>query len=837
VRALRFGAAGLTVFVEAAVAIALVFSSQREESPWLVAAFAVTAGVSFVAAGLVALWRRPESSVGFLLAATGYLWFIGALTESNNTWVWTFGFIFGNLAFVAFAALILAYPDGTLNRRDRWLVGVGGATAVLANIAVALLDDTPATGCPNCPPSAIAVTSHPGTGEAVVLVGSLIEAGVLLWIVIILVQRWRHASLTQRRTLRPVFASCGAAVALLLVSVLADQVGSRAYSAVWVLFLIAFAAVPLTFLAGVLRGRLDRASAARILLSLDAGVPLRDTLAQALHDPSLAIVYRLDDEAGWVDEGGRQVDEPVASASRSITRIERNGRTVAALAHDPSLDAEPELVEFIAAGAGLPLENVRLQAELRSQFLFLETVANTAPSLLVVIDTDGRILNQNKATLLASGIDDEQELRGLRFWDAFIDENERALVHSRFLDAAPEFPPSQYENAFTNLRGERLVIDWRSAPVKDISGRVVSIVAGGIDVTERKQRETQLQRERDITATLMHAIPSLVVVVDRDGIIVDSGVDESLAGVNEAFREALGWPDEELVRRSVLELIDPDDGTLARAAIASAANGQASPERETKWLKSNGEHLLIAWTATPVADVTLREESLVLLSGIDVSERRRQDEEIRASRTRIIEAADHARRVLERNLHDGAQQRLVALSVSLRLAEARAAIDPSGAATIIGAAREELAAALEELRELARGIHPAVLTDRGLTAAIEALIVRTPLPVEVKTPLERLPAPIEAAVYYVVSEAITNIVKYAGATAIEVTVEAAEGRVTATVNDDGCGGADPTSGTGLRGLRDRLAALDGTLTVDSPANGGTRIGAEIPLEPRQASGR
>ena len=180
---------------------------------------------------------------------------------------------------------------------------------------------------------------------------------------------------------------------------------------------------------------------------------------------------------------------------------------------------------------------------------------------------------------------------------------------------------------------------------------------------------------------------------------------------------------------------------------------------------------MIAWTATPVADVTWREASLVLLSGIDVTERKRQDEEIRASRARIIEAADDARRVLERNLHDGAQQRLVALSVSLRLAEARTATDPAEAAAIIEAAREELAAALEELRELARGIHPAVLTDRGLAAAVEALVIRTPLPVTVTMPSERLPAPIEAAAYYVVSEAVTNIVKYAGATAIEVTVE------------------------------------------------------------------
>ena len=125
-----------------------------------------------------------------------------------------------------------------------------------------------------------------------------------------------------------------------------------------------------------------------------------------------------------------------------------------------------------------------------------------------------------------------------------------------------------------------------------------------------------------------------------------------------------------------------------------------------------------------------------------------------------------------------------------------------------------------------------MLTDRGLAAAVEALVIRTPVPVTVTVPTERLPPPIEAAAYYVVSEAVTNIVKYAGATSIDVTVETADDGVTVTVADDGCGGADPEAGTGLRGLRDRVAALDGTLHVDSPTDRGTRIVAEIPLAPR-----
>ena len=228
--------------------------------------------------------------------------------------------------------------------------------------------------------------------------------------------------------------------------------------------------------------------------------------------------------------------------------------------------------------------------------------------------------------------------------------------------------------------------------------------------------------------------------------------------------------------------------------------------------------------------MTGRAATLVLLSGVDITERKQQEAEIRASRARIIEASGEARRKLERNLHDGAQQRLVSLSVSLRLAESLLDSDPAGARQVIVGSRVELAAALEELRELARGIHPAVLTDQGLRAAIEALAVRTPLPIEIDLPADRLPAPIEAAIYYVISESLANVVKYASATSVDVRVEAGDDWVTVTVSDDGVGGADPTRGTGLNGLSDRVAALDGTLRVDSRPGEGTRISAEMPVE-------
>ena len=215
----------------------------------------------------------------------------------------------------------------------------------------------------------------------------------------------------------------------------------------------------------------------------------------------------------------------------------------------------------------------------------------------------------------------------------------------------------------------------------------------------------------------------------------------------------------------------------------------------------------------------------------EITERKQQQEELEASRQRIVAAGDAARRKLERNLHDGAQQRLVSLSLSLRLAQNQVAKSPVRAEELLEASREELMQALEELRELARGIHPAVLTDRGLEAALEALAGRAALPVEIDcVPDVELPPPVEAAAYYVVSEALANITKYAGASAVTVSIGQDDGHALVEVVDDGVGGADPTRGSGLSGLSDRVSSLNGKLVIHSPPGAGTRIRAEIPLE-------
>ena len=204
-------------------------------------------------------------------------------------------------------------------------------------------------------------------------------------------------------------------------------------------------------------------------------------------------------------------------------------------------------------------------------------------------------------------------------------------------------------------------------------------------------------------------------------------------------------------------------------------------------------------------------------------------QEVRASRMRIVEAADLERRRVERDLHDGAQQRLIALSLELRAARNALgeAADPALRERLDRAA-DEARAALEELRDLALGIHPLILTESGLGAAVESLADRTSVDVSVDIGTERYAAAVEGAAYFVISEALANVTKYARATRASVRVRPSGDRLTIEILDDGVGGADPRGGSGLRGLVDRLAALDGTLAVDSPKGGGTRIEAVIP---------
>jgi signal transduction histidine kinase len=246
-----------------------------------------------------------------------------------------------------------------------------------------------------------------------------------------------------------------------------------------------------------------------------------------------------------------------------------------------------------------------------------------------------------------------------------------------------------------------------------------------------------------------------------------------------------------------------------------------------------------AHVAALVHDVSLREEPELLeavtaAAGFALENERLQAElrarleELKGSRARIIEAAQTERQRLERDLHDGAQQRLVALSLELGLLEERFAGDADATAAL-EQTRREVAESLRELRELAQGIHPAVVTGHGLAVALKTLAARAQVPVRLTVDLDgRVPERQEVAAYYVVAESLTNVAKYAHASAAAVDVRQVDGRLVVEVVDDGVGGADTRSGSGLRGLADRVEALGGRLRVWSPTGGGTRVRAEVP---------
>ena len=196
----------------------------------------------------------------------------------------------------------------------------------------------------------------------------------------------------------------------------------------------------------------------------------------------------------------------------------------------------------------------------------------------------------------------------------------------------------------------------------------------------------------------------------------------------------------------------------------------------------------------------------------------------------MVKAGDEQRRRLERNLHDGAQQRLVSVALMLRLAKARLGPEGEAAAKLLDEASRELETGLAELREIARGLHPAVLGDHGLQRAIEALTARLPIPVDVEVALEeRPPGDVEATAYYIVAEALTNVTRHAEASGAQVAIRGDGAVLRVEVTDDGRGGADAAGGTGIVGLRDRAEAAGGTLTLTSPPGGGTVVSAALPL--------
>jgi signal transduction histidine kinase len=523
-------------------------------------------GVSFAACGLVAWRRRPDSAVGPTLTVAGFGVLLSAmLGQVDSPLAFTLSLLFGELWIALYAALILSFVTGgrLTTRIDLVLVEAFVFGLLVMQLAVQLF--LPDEG------NLLLVWPDAGVADvltklqwAVLAVASLGVAGVTA-------HRWRAASRPRRRALLP---SLGGSLSAVLYSAnLTALIADSPSVALMTLLNAALLTVPAALLWGLLRSRLARGGLADLFRELGTlrGVRLEAGLAKVLGDPGLVLAYRVPGERSYIDGRGQPVALPAPGGDCAIAPVERDGRELAMLIHDASLDDDPELVGAVAAAAGIALDDARLHAE--------------------------------------------------------------------------------------------------------------------------------------------------------------------------------------------------SEDRLA---------------------------------------------------------------ELRASRERIVAAGDAERRRLERNLHDGAQQRLVSVALQLRMIQRQIRTDPAGAERLVTSAGEELSRSLEELRELARGIHPSVL-NHGLKAALGSLASRASVPTTVAyEPPARLPEQVELAAYFVASEALANVAKYAEATMASVRVSRRNGVALVEIADDGVGGADQSAGTGLHGLADRVAALDGTLRILSPPGVGTVVTAELP---------
>jgi signal transduction histidine kinase len=523
-------------------------------------------GVSFAACGLIAWRRRPDSAVGPMLTVAGFGVLLSAiLGQIDSPVAFTLDLLFGELWIALYAALILSFVTGgrLATRIDVLLVDAFIVGLLVLQFAVQLF----------LPDERNLLLVWPDAGVASALLkiqwGELAIAS--LGVVAVTVHRWHVASPPRRRALLP---SLGGSLSAVLYSANLTTLIAGSPSVVLITVLnAALLTVPGALLWGLLRSRLARSGLADMFREIGSlrGARLEAGLAKVLGDPALVLAYRVPGERSYMDGRGRTVALPAARGDRAAAPVERDGRELAMLVYDASLEDDPELVAAVAAAAAIALNDARLQAE--------------------------------------------------------------------------------------------------------------------------------------------------------------------------------------------------SEDRLA---------------------------------------------------------------ELRASRERIVAAGDAERRRLERNLHDGAQQRLVFVALQLRMIQRRIDTDPALAKRLVASAGEELSKSLEDLRELARGLHPSVL-NHGLKAALDSLASRSGVPTTVSfSTTERLPEPVELAAYFVACEALANVAKYAHATKASLRVSRRDGVAVIEIADDGVGGADETAGTGLQGLADRVSALDGTLRILSPRGAGTVVTADLP---------
>jgi PAS domain S-box-containing protein len=464
-------------------------------------------------------------------------------------------------------------------------------------------------------------------------------------------------------------------------------------------------------------------------------------------------------------------------------------------------------------------------AELHRSEHRLRAVIESSPLAIMEVDLEGRVIRWNRAAERIFG------------WtrDEMLGEQGTPMVPPSKQDEHEELAARVYAGeSFTGHQTVRCRKDgalfdvmMAASPVQDEAGQVVSNLVVYNDISDVKQQEARLE-----------------ALIDSSPLaLVEFGLDTRVRLWNPAAESIFGWSREEIVGVGDLPMAPASRRAESEQLFERVRAGESVNDFETVRQRKDGTLVDVSIAAAPIKDGTGRVVGN-MVAYTDITKRKEQEaevhrlndelrsrlDELAASRARIVTAGDVERRRLERNLHDGAQQRLVSLALSLRLVAKTLDSEPDAVRAALAHCGDELSLALGELRELARGLHPALLTDEGLRPAVEALAGRATLPVEVEAlPAERLPEPIEAGAYYLIAEALTNATKYAHASVVRIRVAVGDSRVVVEVTDDGVGGADPAGGSGLRGLADRVEALGGELDVASPAGAGTSLRAEIPV--------
>jgi PAS domain S-box-containing protein len=501
----------------------------------------------------------------------------------------------------------------------------------------------------------------------------------------------------------------------------------------------------------------------------------------------------------------------------------------------------------IPSGRGVVLAFTDVTERQRTEQALLErdVVLSALVQPVWVVTHDGTISYLNPAAVAALGFGSESEVIG---------QNAHWLVHYRHPDGS-HYPIEDCALAQARVSGESLYVaeDWwvrRDGSMMPVSFTAVPIqgrngfgtAVAFTDITERLATE-RAARARDVAEgqatelvasearqrTILEAAPDGVINMDRQARITYA---------NTAAEHMFGYQDGQMT------------GWLLADAIVPPSQRGAHRDGFARYLASGEPHILdqrIEVTAMRAdgsefpAELTVTRTDLpgsMSFTGFirDITERQRAAQELMASRARLVAASDAARRRVTRDLHDGAQQHLVSTVISLQLARQKWAPDPQRARHFLDLALRDAQLGVSGLREIAAGIHPAVLTERGLATALGTLAGRLSVPVQLHLTQRRLPAPIEASIYFFCSEALTNVVKHARAGSAWVRVEVDGEQCAVEVRDDGIGGARAKDdGSGLTGLRDRIGALNGAMYVSSPTDGGTILRARIPL-PAEATG-